>query len=120
MFTGLRNASIPQATRLASNMSALSRTFRRSLFIQTESTPNKDSLKFIPTGKQVLGQSSGTMEFLSATSAAKSPLAVKLFQIEGVVGVMYGSDWVSISKGPDSEWPLMKPVSSPNIDSHDV
>jgi hypothetical protein len=62
------------------------------------------------TGKTVLGPSSSTLEFLSPLSARKSPLAIKLFEIEGVSGVMYGSDWVSISKTPDSEWPLMKPV----------
>ncbi|KAL3901412.1 MAG: hypothetical protein SGCHY_000634 [Lobulomycetales sp.] len=85
------------------------RIFRRSLFIQTEATPNKDSLKFIPTGKTVLGPGAGTLEFLSFSDAQRSPLAQALFKIEGVESVMYGPEWISISKQQDSQWQLMKP-----------
>lgn len=54
--------------------------------------------------------STSTLEFLSISSAKKSPLAMKLFEIDGVSGVMYGADWVSISKHAEAEWPIMKPV----------
>lgn len=76
------------------------------MFIQTEPTPNEDSLKFIP-GTPVLG--SGSMEFLDTRESMKSPLAKQLFQIDGISGVFFGPDFVTISKEPSSEWQLMKP-----------
>ncbi|KAF8761131.1 HIRA-interacting protein 5 [Rhizoctonia solani] len=71
---------------------------RRTMFIQTESTPNDDSLKFIP-GVEVM--SSGTAEFVDTRSALASPLAIRLFGIEGVRSVFFGPDFVTVSK--DSE-----------------
>lgn len=85
------------------------------MFIQTEQTPNSDSLKFIP-GTQVMG--SGTAEFLDMRSAMKSPLAKQLFQIDGVVGVFFGPDFITISKDPSSEWQLMKPDIYSTIMDH--
>lgn len=76
------------------------------MFIQTEQTPNDDSLKFIP-GTPVLGN--GTAEFLDVRSSMKSPLAKQLFQIEGVAGVFFGPDFITISKESTAEWQLMKP-----------
>ncbi|KAI9473440.1 MAG: scaffold protein Nfu/NifU N terminal-domain-containing protein [Benjaminiella poitrasii] len=78
----------------------------RNMFIQTEQTPNNDSLKFIP-GVPVLG--SGSAEFLDVRSSMKSPLAKQLFQIDGVSGVFFGPDFITISKEETSEWQLMKP-----------
>ncbi|CDS13155.1 hypothetical protein LRAMOSA05333 [Lichtheimia ramosa] len=78
----------------------------RSMFIQTEQTPNTESLKFIP-GVQVLGN--GTAEFLDVRSSMQSPLAKQLFQIDGIVGVFLGPDFITISKDPNAEWQLMKP-----------
>ena len=66
------------------------------MFIQTEATPNPATLKFLP-GKVVL--ESGTMDFRSASEATASPLAEKLFTIDGVEGVFFGFDFVSITKG---------------------
>ena len=80
---------------------------KRSMFIQTETTPNVDSIKFKP-GKPVLGVNQ-TMEFLSAREAMKSPLAMNLFRIEGVSSVMYGNDFITITKQSDSPWQLLKP-----------
>ncbi|KAI9469342.1 scaffold protein Nfu/NifU N terminal-domain-containing protein [Zychaea mexicana] len=78
----------------------------RTMFIQTEPTPNDDSLKFIP-GVPVMG--SGTAEFLDTRTAMKSPLAKTLFQIDGIGGVFFGPDFVTISKESTAEWQLMKP-----------
>ncbi|RHZ44757.1 hypothetical protein Glove_709g22 [Diversispora epigaea] len=85
----------------------------RSMFIQTETTPNQNSLKFIPGIPVMSGNK--TAEFLSANSAAASPLAKKLFQIEGVSGVFLGPDFITISKDPETPWQLMKPDIYANI-----
>ncbi|KAJ1966212.1 hypothetical protein GGI12_000234 [Dipsacomyces acuminosporus] len=82
------------------------------MFIQTATTPNEDALQFIP-GVPVLGDSSGgtrrTVEYTSPREGLKSPLATRLFAIEGVKGVMYGTDFVTVRKEPDYPWQLMKP-----------
>ncbi|CAO3593444.1 unnamed protein product [Absidia cylindrospora] len=78
----------------------------RTMFIQTEPTPNDDSLKFIP-GTQVLER--GTAEFLDVRASLQSPLAKTLFQIDGVSGIFFGPDFISISKDSQNEWSLMKP-----------
>ncbi|KAJ2726431.1 hypothetical protein GGI07_000569 [Coemansia sp. Benny D115] len=92
---------------------------RRTMFIQTGTTPNKDALQFIP-GVPVLasteassndGDKKGqrTIEFTSAREGLKSPLATRLFAIDGVVGVMFGADFVTVRKDQDHPWQLMKP-----------
>ncbi|TCD62812.1 hypothetical protein EIP91_006378 [Steccherinum ochraceum] len=78
----------------------------RSMFIQTESTPNDDSLKFIP-GVSVMGN--GTAEFLDTRTALTSPLALRLMGIEGVTGVFYGPDFVTVSKDSENTWAVIKP-----------
>ena len=65
------------------------------MFIQTEATPNPSTLKFLP-GQNVLGQ--GAMEFRTLDDAANAPLAQALLTIEGVEAVMYGADFVSVTK----------------------
>jgi Fe-S cluster biogenesis protein NfuA len=76
------------------------------MFIQTEETPNPASLKFLP-GRPVLTE--GTANFASPEDAARSPLAERLFQVEGVTQVFFGSDFVTVSKGDGRDWYLMKP-----------
>ncbi len=76
------------------------------MFIQTEATPNPATLKFLP-GKSVLG--TGTLEYLNADSAVNSPLASRLFGIDGVTGVFFGSDFISVTKD-DGEWQHLKPA----------
>ncbi|KAG6857662.1 hypothetical protein H0H87_010231 [Tephrocybe sp. NHM501043] len=78
----------------------------RSMFIQTETTPNDDSLKFIP-GVPVMGE--GTAEFLDTRSALASPLAIRLMGVEGVTGIFYGPDFVTVSKDSEVTWAVMKP-----------
>lgn len=75
------------------------------MFIQTESTPNPATLKFLP-GRDVLGQ--GAADFPTRASAAKSPLAQRLFDIEGVAGVMFGGDFITVTKA-GGEWRELKP-----------
>jgi Fe-S cluster biogenesis protein NfuA len=76
------------------------------MFIQTEATPNPATLKFLP-GKPVL--ESGTLDMRSREDAAKSPLAERLFNIEGIDGVFFGSDFITVSKAA-GEWPQLKPA----------
>jgi Fe-S cluster biogenesis protein NfuA len=76
-----------------------------AVFIQTESTPNPATMKFLP-GREVLN--SGAADFPTALSAQKSPLALRLFGIDGVTGVMLGADFVTVTKGA-GEWSTLKP-----------
>jgi Fe-S cluster biogenesis protein NfuA len=76
------------------------------MFIQTEATPNPATLKFIP-GRPVLP--GDTLDMRSAEDAAGSPLAEHLFQINGVSGVFYGSDFIAVTK-EDGEWQHLKPA----------
>ena len=76
------------------------------MFIQTEATPNPATLKFIP-GRMVLD--TGTMEFSSRETAARSPLAARLFEVPGVAGVFYGADFVTVTKA-DGDWQHIKPA----------
>ncbi|NXI61497.1 NFU1 protein, partial [Anseranas semipalmata] len=79
----------------------------RCMFIQTQDTPNPNSLKFIP-GKEVLD--SRTMEFSTPAAAFCSPLARQLFRIEGVKSVFFGPDFITITKeSEDLDWNLLKP-----------
>ncbi|KAF8525273.1 NifU-like protein c [Hysterangium stoloniferum] len=78
----------------------------RTMFIQTELTPNDDSLKFIP-GVPVMP--TGSAEFLDTRSALSSPLAIRLMGVEGVKGVFYGPDFVTVSKDSENPWAIMKP-----------
>ena len=76
------------------------------MFIQTEATPNPATLKFLP-GRPVLDQ--GTLEFLDPAESKASPLAARLFEIDGVKGVFFGTDFISVTKG-DGEWQHLKPA----------
>ncbi|KAG2234421.1 scaffold protein Nfu/NifU N terminal-domain-containing protein [Thamnidium elegans] len=125
-ITTLRSAVIPQLTNHAVKRSLMTNTNIlwgnrvnahkvssllgkqqvRTMFIQTEQTPNDDSLKFIP-GVPVLGK--GSAEFLDVRSSMKSPLAKQLFHIDGISGVFFGPDFITISKEESGEWQLMKP-----------
>ena len=77
------------------------------MFIQTEITPNPATLKFLP-GETVLGD--GTADFPSAEEGAKSPLARRIFAVEGVTGVFLGRDFVTVTKREDAPWDHLKPA----------
>ena len=76
------------------------------MFIQTESTPNPATLKFLP-GREVLG--TGTADFPAPQTAAASPLAARLFAVEGVTGVFLGADFITVTKA-DGDWAHLKPA----------
>ncbi len=75
------------------------------MFIQTEATPNPATLKFLP-GRTVMPE--GTLDIPDATLAENSPLARALFAIDGVKGVFFGSDFISVTKN-DAEWSHLRP-----------
>lgn len=76
------------------------------MFIQTQETPNPETLKFIP-GCTVLSE--GTLHFDTPAQASYAPLALALFDVVGVKGVFLGSDFITITKQPDLEWHILKP-----------
>ena len=76
------------------------------MFIQTESTPNPATLKFLP-GLVVLP--SGTADFPDAAAAGASPLARRIFGAGGVAGVFFGPDFVTVTKADDADWAHIKP-----------
>lgn len=76
------------------------------MFIQTEQTPNPNTIKFIP-GVEVLGFGK-TYEFKNKQEAVLSPLAEKLFQIENVEGIFFGGDFISVSKNDQADWATLK------------
>ena len=77
------------------------------MFIQTESTPNPATLKFLP-GQTVLDL--GTADFPSAEAATKSPLAGRIFAVSGVTGVFFGTDFVTVTKAEAVDWGHIKPA----------
>ena len=77
------------------------------MFIQTESTPNPATLKFLP-GQDVLEV--GTADFPTSESASSSPLASRLFAVDGVSGVFMGLDFVTVTKSDVVEWDHIKPA----------
>lgn len=76
------------------------------MFIQTEFTPNPASLKFLP-GVAVM--TSGTANFTAPEQSSRSPLASRLFAIDGVEGVFLGYDFITVTKAPSQQWEVMKP-----------
>ncbi|GAX84804.1 hypothetical protein CEUSTIGMA_g12225.t1 [Chlamydomonas eustigma] len=79
---------------------------RRSMFIQTQSTPNPQSLMFLP-GRSV--SEAGSREFPNARAAMSSPLAKRLFAIDGVTGIYFGSEFITVTKRDEPSWAVLKP-----------
>jgi Fe-S cluster biogenesis protein NfuA len=77
------------------------------MFIQTESTPNPATLKFLP-GQSVLD--SGTADFPTPEAGASSPLARRIFAVEGVTAVFLGNDFVTVTKAEAVDWAHIKPA----------
>jgi Fe-S cluster biogenesis protein NfuA len=77
------------------------------MFIQTESTPNPATLKFLP-GQEVLDV--GTADFPTLESAQASPLATRIYGSGHVTGVFFGLDFVTVTKSDDAEWDHIKPA----------
>jgi Fe-S cluster biogenesis protein NfuA len=85
------------------------------MFIQTESTPNPQTLKFLP-GRDVMGESA-VADFPNRDAAQRSPLARALFEIPEVARVFFGSDFVSVTKS-DGDWRHLKPAMLAAIMDH--
>ena len=85
------------------------------MFIQTQDTPDPATLKFIP-GVPVMD--AGTADFPAAESASSSPLARRLFQIDGVRGVFLGGDFVAVTKDEALDWFALKPSILAGIMEH--
>ncbi|KAL8162066.1 hypothetical protein V2J09_013555 [Rumex salicifolius] len=79
---------------------------KRTMFIQTQPTPNPSSLMFYP-GKSVMEV--GSSDFPNARVAMNSPLAKALFGIDGITRVFFGSDFITVTKSDDVSWDLLKP-----------
>ncbi len=76
------------------------------MFIETEVTPNPDTLKFLP-GKIILEE--GTANFTDPDAGENSPLATALFAQTGVTGVFLGHDFITVTKSTETEWDDLKP-----------
>jgi Fe-S cluster biogenesis protein NfuA len=86
------------------------------MFIQTEATPNPATLKFLP-GRTVMPE--GTANFAESSAAGRSPLAKRLFEIDGVGGVFLGTDFITVTKTV-GEWQHLKPAVLGAIMEHFV
>ncbi|KAJ5106386.1 HIRA-interacting protein 5 [Penicillium angulare] len=105
----------PYQQPMASNgVNGVSPTSKRTIFIQTENTPNPDALKFIPNHR-VLPEDFPTsfLEYLSPRSTLApphpSPLAAKLFDVEGITSIFYGADFITVTKMSEHNWAHIKP-----------
>ncbi|EOA31971.1 hypothetical protein CARUB_v10015213mg [Capsella rubella] len=98
-LTSSRSSSLPQKWSFLGGQ-------RRTMFIQTQSTPNPSSLMFYP-GKPVMEV--GSADFPNVRSALGSPLAKSIYCIDGVVRVFFGSDFVTVTKSDDVSWDILKP-----------
>ncbi|MBW7921305.1 MAG: NifU family protein [Rubellimicrobium sp.] len=77
------------------------------MFIQTESTPNPATMRFLP-GESVLD--AGIADFPDAETAARSPLARRLFASGHVAGVLLGPDFITVTRPADARWEHIKPA----------
>ena len=85
------------------------------MFIQTEQTPNPATLKFLP-GRVVMKE--GTAFFQKIEEASNSPFASRLLNLDGVEGVFFGSDFITITKSNEITWEIIKPIVLGSIMEH--
>ena len=85
------------------------------MFIQTEQTPNPQTLKFLP-GRVVMNE--GTAFYQNIDETKNSPFARRLFKLDEVEGVFFGSDFITITKSEKSDWQTMKPIVLGSIMEH--
>lgn len=87
------------------------------MFVQTETTPNPSTLKFIP-GRRVLS-GSGAADYKTAEEAqGRSPLASRLFEVDGVESVMLGEDFIAVTKADPADWQTLRPLVLMEIVEH--
>jgi len=106
---GLAGLGLLNKNDLQLSLKNTSFTQYRTMFVQTQETPNPSSLKFLP-GKAVL-EGGGTVDFPTLASAQRSPLAKLLFRIDGVQSVFFGPNFITVTKYDEesTDWKLMKP-----------
>ena len=85
------------------------------MFIQTEDTPNPNTMKFLP-GDRVLGDQ--TAFFTDKENAARSPLAAALFELSDIRAVFFGSDFITVTKLHEASWDVLKPQILTTIMEH--
>jgi Fe-S cluster biogenesis protein NfuA len=109
------SSSRPQWRSSPSPSSPLNRgQQRRTIFIQTETTPNADALKFLPNHRILPeGMSTPFIEYMNPRSTISppypSPLASQLMAIDGVTSVFYGADFITVTKAADANWAHIRP-----------
>ena len=80
------------------------------MFVETRETPNPLSLQFVPVPEQLFAPDGKGWDCDHIEEATASPLALELFQIDGVERVFLGRDFVSVTKAPDASWEILKPL----------
>ena len=85
------------------------------MFIQVESTPNPLTLKFLPGRTVAKG---GTIFYQSESEVLNSPFAKRMFAVDGVNSVFFGSDFITITKDEDLDWQVLKPMVLGAITDH--
>ena len=93
------------------NVNVINKIVSRNIFINTETTPNPNSIKFLP-GREVLPEKYGSgvgYEIGKRKEIQSSPLAIQLFGIDGINGVYFGKDFISVTKTNVVQWQMLKP-----------
>jgi Fe-S cluster biogenesis protein NfuA len=85
------------------------------MFIQTEATPNPNTMKFLP-GQDVLGDK--TAFFTDAENAKASPLASALFVLSDIRAVFFGGDFITVTKKEEANWDVLKPQILTTVMEH--
>ena len=85
------------------------------MFIQTETTPNPQTIKLIP-GETVMPE--GVLEITDSLNATESPLAKRLFDVEGIISVFLGNDFITVTKNSSSDWQVIKPLALAAVMDH--
>ncbi len=85
------------------------------MFIQTELTPNPLTIKFLP-GRVVMEK--GTIFYEDNKDIKSSPLAKRLFGLDGVESVFLGNDFISVTKKEPIDWQVLKPIILGSITDH--
>ncbi len=85
------------------------------MFIQTETTNDPAIVRFLP-GRPVTGSRTVAFDDPAATDA--SPLAARLFAVDGVGGVTLGRDHITIAKTDDADWDALRPAVLRTVMEH--
>ncbi|PTB63908.1 HIRA-interacting protein 5 [Trichoderma citrinoviride] len=114
LSTGVRIPVIAASRPQSRKTQRLVPTGVRTIFIQTESTPNPDALKFLPNHRIIPeDMSTPFIEYMNPRATISpphpSPLAAKLMNIDGVTSVFYGTDFITVTKASDANWAHVRP-----------